>query len=85
MEMNLGGVLLYTDEGVKLLCRTVTGILWTPEKCFKFCNSGTDFDNTLKANKLTLKSVLINKLPKRRKDWYKDPNNFKKVDLSLKT
>lgn len=85
MEMNLGGVLLYTDDGVKLICRASSGIIWTPEKCFKFCNSGNEYENIIKSNKLKLKSVIINKLPKRRKDWYKDPDNFKKVDLCIKT
>jgi hypothetical protein len=80
------GVLMYTDEGLRILGIQYSNRKpWTKEEAFKYCNHSeeSDFQNQVRANKLKLKSVLFNTGNKEDKDWYKNTNNFKEIDITI--
>jgi hypothetical protein len=79
------GILLYTDEGIKLLGIKSNGKNWTIEECFTYCNLKSNlFDNIVRSNKLKIKAILFNDSIKTNKDWFTNIDNFKTVDIFAK-
>ena len=79
------GVILLTDEGVKLIgsIQCSNGGWFDSEGCFKYCNScGTEFNNKHQAFKLKASATSMNVRPNMKdENWYKDRNNF--IDVTI--
>lgn len=79
------GVILLTDEGVKLMgsIQCSNGAYFDAEGCFNYCNNEkTESMNKHQAFKLKASSTSLNvrqnfKTP----EWYKDRNNF--IDVNI--
>lgn len=82
--MILRGVLLYTNNGIRLLCKDENGVYWTKEKCMAYCNTKDRFAASVRANRLVLKSILVDRMTKKGKLWYRDKDNFKEINFELK-
>lgn len=81
------GILLFTDEGIKLLGIKSDSRPWTIQECYTYCNGNKDpHQNSINANKLKLKSASINKnIRSGGSDWYTDINNFREAEVSIKS
>lgn len=79
------GVILLTDEGVKLMgaIQCSNGAWFDSEGCFKYCNSEkSEYTNEHQAFKLKASATSLNVRPGLKdKDWYKDRNNF--IDVNI--
>ena len=81
--MIMKGVLLYTNNGVRLLCKNEFGIYWTKDKAYNYCNVKDKFSCMIRANRLLLKSILVDRKSTTDKYWYKDKNNFKDIIFEI--
>lgn len=80
------GVILLTDEGVKLIgtIQCSNGNWFDAEGCFKYCNSEeTEPRNKHQAFKLKASATALNVRQNfRTADWYKNKENFIDVDIN---
>lgn len=80
----ISGLLIYTNTGVKLICRKKDGKFWTPDECFNYCNYSSDeFLNKVRANRLALKSAMYNPNFTVDREWFKDRRNFQKANVKI--
>lgn len=79
------GVILKTDEGVKLFGSTQcsNGAWWNAENCFNYCNSPKDdYFQRHQAVKLKAMATSMNVCTNNDIEWYKNADNFVDVDIN---
>lgn len=83
---NARGVVLYTNKGILLLGRIQcsNGAWFDAEGCYNYCNQEkTDVFKEHQASKLCYNATILANYPRKGRDWYKERENFKDIDLPI--